>query len=74
MIILTSDLLLSELFGELLEEKLAEGKTQIKEAKSRKAMSIFEVFAQYIDFTASFLDLISPIVRILEENPDQAKI
>ena len=79
MIKLTSDLLLRELFGDLLEEKLAansmeSNKKHIKESKARKAMPIFEVFAQYIDFKSSFLDLIAPIIRILEENPNFSRI
>lgn len=79
MIKLMSDLLLRELFGDLLEERLAadgiqSNKKHIKESKARKAMPIFEVFAQYIDFKASFLELIAPIVRILEENPNFGRI
>ena len=47
---LMSDLLLRELFGDLLEERLAadgiqSNKKHIKESKARKAMPIFEVFA-----------------------------
>ena len=76
MISLTSDLLLRELFGDLLDEKtLTETKKiHIKESKARKSMAIFEVFAQYIDFKESFLDLIAPIVKILEENPNFSRI
>jgi len=43
----TSDLLISELFGELMEEKnLTETKKiHTKESKARKAVNIFEVYA-----------------------------
>lgn len=54
-----------------MEEKKIEdaAKKHIKESKAMKAMPIFEVFAQYINFNDSFLDLIAPIVKVLEENP-----
>jgi len=76
---LLSPLLLSELFGELLEErKAADGretaKKHIKESKARKAMPIYEVLAQFIDFRTSFVDLIQPIVKILEENPTHSQM
>jgi hypothetical protein len=76
---LMSDLLLRELFGDLLEERLAadgiqSNKKHIKESKARKAMPIFEVFAQFIDFKTSFLDLIAPVIKILEENPNFGRI
>jgi len=72
----TSDLLLRELFGDLMEEKLLEEtqKKHIKESKARKASPIFEVYAQYIDFKDSFLDLIAPVVKLLEENPNFSRI
>lgn len=61
---LMSDLLIREMFGDLYEEKLLTDtqKKHIKESKARKAHPIFEVFAEYIDFNQSFLDLISPVV------------
>jgi hypothetical protein len=73
---MTSDLLLRELFGDLGEEKLAVDtkKVHTKESKARKAMPIFEVFAQYIDFKTSFMDLLAPIVHILEENPNYTRV
>lgn len=37
-------------------------------------MPIYEVFAQYIDFQKSFLDLIQPIMKVLEENPNLSAI
>lgn len=37
-------------------------------------MPIYEVFAQYIDFQKSFLDLIQPIMKVLEENPTLSSI
>jgi len=72
----TSDLLLRELFGDLMEERMLEEtkKKHIKESKARKATPIFEVYTQYIDFSESFLHLIAPIVKILEENPNFTRI
>lgn len=65
-----------ELFGDLMEERMLTDtqKKHIKESKARKAIPIFEVFTQYIDFKKSFLDLIAPIVKILEENPNFNRI
>jgi hypothetical protein len=37
-------------------------------------MPIFEVFAQYIDFKTSFMDLLAPIVHVLEENPNYTRV
>ena len=37
-------------------------------------MPIYEVFAQYIDFQKSFLYLIQPIMKVLEENPTLSAI
>lgn len=37
-------------------------------------MPIFEVLAQFIDFKTSFLELIQPIVKVLEENPSHSAI
>ena len=63
-----SDLLMRELFGDLMDERNLTDtqKKHIKESKALKAIPIYEVFTQYIDFKKSFLDLISPIVKILE--------
>lgn len=67
---------MSELFGDLYQEIGVEDKERksIKEAKAKKAMPIFDVFALYIDFKKSFLVLLSPIVNTLEENPTFNKI
>jgi len=41
-----SDMLLRELFGDLLEEKTTEAnKKHIKESKAKKAMPVFEIFS-----------------------------
>lgn len=77
MIKLISPLLLREMFGDLMEERKAAEETakkHIKESKARKAMPIYEVFAQFIDFKSSFLELIQPIVKVLEENPSHSAI
>ena len=76
MIQAVSDLLMRELFGDLMEERMLTDtqKKHIKESKARKAVPIFEVFTQYIDFKTSFLDLLAPIVKILEENPNFSRI
>ena len=37
-------------------------------------MPIFEQFATWCDFETSFLDLIQPTVKILEENPNQSEV
>lgn len=49
-------------------------KVKIKESKSRKAIPVFEMFSQYIDFRLSFFSLIAPVVSTLEENPTITKI
>lgn len=71
-----SELLMRELFGDLMEERnlVDTAKKHIKESKARKALPIFEVFTQFIDFKKSFLDLLAPIVTILEENPNFQRI
>lgn len=77
MVHLISPLLLREMFGDLLEERKATEETtkkHIKESKARKAMPIYEVFAQFIDFKTSFLELVQPIVKVLEDNPSHAAI
>lgn len=52
MISFTSDLLLREQFGDLFEERMLTDtqKKHIKESKARKALPIYEVFTEYIDF------------------------
>lgn len=70
-------ILLSELYGELHEQKNNEQNNErkvIKEARDRKAIPIFEVLAEHLDFNQSFPTLISPIVRVLEESPSPSKI
>jgi U3 small nucleolar RNA-associated protein 20 len=77
MVHLISPLLLREMFGDLLEERKATEETtkkHIKESKARKAMPIYEVFAQFIDFKTSFLELVQPIVKVLEDNPSHSAI
>jgi hypothetical protein len=37
-------------------------------------MPIMEVFGQWCDFNTSFLDLIQPVVKVLEENPTQSEV
>jgi U3 small nucleolar RNA-associated protein 20 len=72
----TSDLLTREMFGDLYEERMLTDtkKKHIKESKARKAFPIFEVYAEYIDFSQSFLDLIAPIIKVLESNPNINRI
>lgn len=68
-------MLLRELFGDLLEEKTTEAnKKHIKESKAKKAMPVFEIFSQYMNFKESFLELIAPVVKLLEESPNFSKI
>lgn len=77
MIHLISPLLLREMFGDLMEERKAADETtkkHIKESKAKKAMPVYEVFAQFIDFKTSFLDLVQPIVKVLEDNPSHSAI
>lgn len=49
-------------------------KVKIKESKSKKAIPVFELFAQYMDFRTSFFSLIAPVMKTLEENPSMSKI
>ena len=49
-------------------------KIRIKESKTKKAIPLFELFSQYIDFKQSFFALIAPVVTALEENPTITKI
>jgi len=42
----------------------------IKEAKSRKAMPIFEILAEFVDFKTNFLSLLAPIIKVLDESPN----
>ncbi|CDW84473.1 small subunit processome component 20 homolog [Stylonychia lemnae] len=76
---ITSEKLMDELFGELVnDDKNAsvedQQKNKIKEAKGKKAIPIFEIFAQFIDFKKNFFTLIGPIIRSLEGNPSIGKI
>ena len=71
------EILLSELFGELGEEKTNEQGNEtkiIKESKARKAIPIFEILAQYSDFSNSFVNLLTPILNTLESSPGINKI
>lgn len=49
---LASPKLIDEIFGELGEEKVVTDtqKKHTKESKSKKAMLIYEIFSQYINF------------------------
>lgn len=70
-------ILLSELYGELNETKSNEQHNAmklIKEARQRKAMPIFEILCEHLDFETSFATLLSPIVKVLQESPSTAKI
>jgi hypothetical protein len=70
MIKIMTPLILRELYGDLMQEKTRDThKKNIKESIARKAMPIMEVFGQWCDFNTSFLDLIQPVVKVLEENP-----
>lgn len=71
------EVLLSELFGDLKEEKTNDQGShvkQIKESKSMKAVPIFEILAQYVDFKKSFLAILAPIIKVLDESPSFNKI
>jgi hypothetical protein len=77
MIELNIDVLLSELFGDLDQEKSNEQNNErkiIKESKARKAIPIFEVLTQYTDFKTSFMHLLAPIISVLEQSPGFHKI
>jgi len=67
------------MFGDLMEDRKAAderetAKKHIKESKARKAMPIYEVLASFMDFKKSFLELIQPIVKVLEDNPTHEKM
>lgn len=65
--------MLSEMFGEMNEQKSNDQNNEqklIKEAKSRKAMPIFEILAEYVDFKSNFLSLLAPIIKVLDESPN----
>jgi len=71
------EVLLSELFGELDEEKSNDQNNEkkiIKESKARKAIPIFEIMAQFTDFKTSFMHLLAPIINVLEKSPGFNKI
>lgn len=71
------DILLSEMFGELDEEKANDQNNKqsiIKESKARKAIPIFEMMAQYTDFKRTFMHLIAPIIHVLDNSPGFNKI
>ena len=77
MINLNTDILLSELFGELNEEKDNSQNNDlklIKESKARKAIPIFEIFSEYTDFKSSFMNLLAPIINVLDQSPSFGKI
>jgi hypothetical protein len=70
------EILLSELFGELDEEKANDTHERkiIRESKARKAIPIFEVMSQFCDFQTSFMHVLAPIISTLERSPGFAKI
>lgn len=71
------DVLLSELFGDLNDEKANDQdnqRKQIKESKARKAIPIFEIFAQVVDFEQGFMTILAPVIRVLQESPSISKI
>jgi hypothetical protein len=39
-----------------------------------KAIPIFEILAQFVDFKSTFLGLLAPIIKVLEESPAFSKI
>jgi hypothetical protein len=49
-------------------------KVKIKEAKSKKSIPVFELFAQYMDFKSSFFNLLAPVIRALEDNPTMTRL
>lgn len=77
MINLNGDILLSELFGELNEEKDNAQNNDlklIKESKARKAIPIYEIFSEFTDFKSSFMHLLAPIINVLDQNPSFGKV
>lgn len=73
---LNMEILLSELFGELDEEKANDTHERkiIKESKARKAIPIFEILAQFTDFQTGFMHILAPIISTLEASPGFNKI
>ncbi len=49
-------------------------KVKIKESKTKKTIPTFELFSQYMDFKSSFFNLLAPIIRALEDNPNLTKL
>lgn len=73
---LNMEILLSELFGDLDEEKANDTHERkiIKESKARKAIPIFEILAQFTDFQTGFMHILAPIICTLETSPGFNKI
>lgn len=74
---LNIDILLSELFGDMnVEKSNAQGNELklIKESKVRKAVPVFEILAEYVDFRTTFLSLLAPVIKVLDESPSFSKI
>lgn len=46
----------------------------IKESKVRKAVPVFEILAEYVDFRTTFLSLLAPVIKVLDESPSFSKI
>lgn len=66
---MNTDILLSELFGEINAEKANDQNNDmklIKESKNRKAIPIFEIFSEYTDFKSSFMCILAPIINVLD--------
>jgi hypothetical protein len=42
--------------------------------KIKKAIPVFELFSQYMDFKSTFFNLLAPVMRALEDNPTITKL
>ena len=69
-------ILKDEIFGRLGMEKDVEGTNmiKIKETKSKRAFQTFGILSQYINFEASFITLIMPILKVAEISKEQSYI
>ena len=64
---MTSEKLMEDLFNQKLTNVVEDTeKVKTKESKAKKAIPTFEIYAQYINFKASFFVLIAPVVKQLE--------
>ena len=79
---MTATKLLDDFFGNLKSDLSSSNKNQVedeqknkvKEAKGHRAVPVFEIYAQFINFEKSFLQLVGPVIRGLEGNPCIARI